>query len=147
MSCKNFWCVGVDRTNIPKRKATGTLTAVRTWDFSNRTRKTLCLTLGITAQPFLKANSLSVSKEIPRILWKLKVHYRVSSSPTPVLFMSQINAVHNHPFCFSKIHFNINFPSTPRSSYWSFPQVSPPKRACSPPSSDTCYMAHPSHFS
>ena len=41
-----------------------------------------------------QANSFSASQEIPRILWNLKVHYRIHNSPPPVLIMGQFNQTH-----------------------------------------------------
>jgi len=42
-----------------------------------------------------EANRFSASQEIPRILSKPKVQYRVYKGPPPVTILSQINPVHS----------------------------------------------------
>jgi hypothetical protein len=44
--------------------------------------------------PFWEANSSSGNQEIPRILWKANVYYRIHKSPPPVAILSQIDPVH-----------------------------------------------------
>jgi hypothetical protein len=54
-----------------------------------------------------------------RSLLNPKVHYRVHKSPLPDFILSQMSPAHTLTY-FSKIHFNVIFPSTPRSSKWYF---------------------------
>jgi hypothetical protein len=62
--------------------------------------------------PSSEANSLSVSKEVPRLLWNPRAHYRVHNSLPLVPILIQMNPVHNFP---TSIHSNIILPTTPRS--------------------------------
>jgi hypothetical protein len=62
-----------------------------------------------------EANSHSASQKIPLLLWNLKVHYRLHKGQLLAHILSQINPVHTSHYL-PKIHSNIIFPSTPRSS-------------------------------
>ena len=68
--------------------------------------------------PSWKANRFSSSRELPRNLWNLKVHYRIHNSQPPAPVLRQINSV-SAPCHFLKVHFNIILPSMLRSFKWS----------------------------
>ena len=88
---------------------------------------TFLLTYCMEHSPSWEANSSSASQEIFRILWNLKVHYRIHKCLSHVPIMSQINPVHTPTSHFLKIHLNIILPSIPESSTWSLSLRSPHK--------------------
>jgi hypothetical protein len=62
-----------------------------------------------------EVDSSSSSQEIPFLLWKLEVHYRVYNNPLIIRISSQMNSVYA-PIIFFQIYFNIILLSTPGSS-------------------------------
>jgi len=93
-----------------------------------------------------EANIQSVNREIPRILWKPKVCYRVHKSPPLFPTLRQMHPVHNLPPYFPDINCNIIFPSTSMSSKWSLPfRFSNQNIACISHLSHPCYIPCPFH--
>jgi hypothetical protein len=108
---------------------------------------TYVLTYSIEQNPSWQVIRFSTSQEFSRILWNLKVHYRIYKSPASVPILSQINPVHVPPLYFQKIHLNIIVPSTSGSSKLSLTQVSQPKPCIYLSSPHMCYTPSPSHSS
>ena len=75
------------------------------------------LTYSMEQSPW-EANRFSASQEIPSILWKKKVHYRIHKCPPPVPIMSQFDPVHTPTHQFLKTQLNIILSSTPWSPKW-----------------------------
>jgi len=57
--------------------------------------------------PSTEVSSHSASQEISRLLYNLKIHYRVHSSPPLVSILSQMHQFHVLSPCFPKINSNI----------------------------------------
>jgi hypothetical protein len=72
---------------------------------------TYLLTYSMEQSPSWEANRFSASQEIPRILWNLKVHYRIQKCPPPVPTLNQLGPVHTPTSHFMKIHLNITIKS------------------------------------
>ena len=114
----------------------------------NCTVRLYLLTYSMEHSPSSEANQFLASQEIPHIIWKAKVHYRIHTSASPVPILCQIYPVHYPTYYFLKIHLNIILPSTPASPKWSlslrFPHQNP---VYGSPLPHTRYMPRPSHSS
>jgi len=96
--------------------------------------------------PCWETHMTSASQELPRILWKTEVHYRIHKSPPPALILIQINLVHNISSHLLKINFNIILPSMLVSSKWSLSLRSYHQNpVCTSPHPRTCYMHYTSY--
>ena len=104
------------------------------------------LPYSVQQSPSWEANRFPAIQEIPRILWRPKIHYRIQKCPPPVPILSQLDAVHTPTFHFLMIHFNIILPSTPGSPQWSlslrFPYQDPVQAS---PFPNTRHMPRPCH--
>jgi hypothetical protein len=73
-------------------------------------------------RPYCEAASRSATREIPKILWNPKLHYRVHKSQQLDVVLSQINPVHTNSFYLCKFHFSSSILTpTCRSFLLSFP--------------------------
>jgi hypothetical protein len=78
-------------------------------------------TYSVEQIPPWEAKRFSASQEIPRILWKPKVH-RIHKCPPPVPILSHLDPVHTPTSHFLKIHLNYVLQSTPGSRGVTLPQ-------------------------
>ena len=65
-----------------------------------------------------EAKKSLASQEIPRILWNLRVHYRIHKGQPLLRVLSQGNPVQACPSHFQDTHFNNILTSMPRSCKW-----------------------------
>ena len=95
--------------------------------------------------PSWEANLFCASQEIPRILWNLKVHYRIHKCSQTVPILSQLDPVYTPTSKFLDTHLNIFLPSPPGSPSQSLPSVFPTKTLYTPFLSPT-HATYPAHL-
>ena len=98
--------------------------------------------------PCREAKRFSASREIPLILWNLKVHHRIHKCPPSVPILNKINPVYASPSELLKIHFNTIFSFRPGSSKLSLVIRNPHQNpACTSSRQNTCHTSRPCHSS
>ena len=109
---------------------------------------TVIFTYSMERSPSWEANIFSDSQEIPRILWNLKVHYRIHKCQPLGPIQSQLDPVHTTTYHFLKIHLNIILASMPGSHKLSLSLRIPRQNPVyASPLTHMRYMPRPSHFS
>ena len=87
------------------------------------------------------------SHDLPCILWNMRVHYHLQICLPLVPILRQTNPINIFPAHFFKIHHNIIFPLTPRTSNDILPSCSPSKTLYMfPLLFHACNMLKPFHF-
>ena len=87
------------------------------------------------------------SHDLPCILWNMKVHYHLQIGLPLVPTLSQTNPVNIFPAHFFKMHHNIIFPPTPRTSNGILPSCFPSKTLYMfPLLFHSCHVLQPFHF-
>ena len=98
--------------------------------------------------PSSEAIRFADSQEIPRILWKTKVHYRIQKCPSSVPILNQMDPVPTLTSHFLQIHLNISLPSKTVSPKYTFSlRFTHQNPVHAPPLPHMRYMQSPSHSS